>query len=320
MAEHYDVFNGDADGICALHQLRMAHSPDSSVLITGVKRDIRLLEKIKNLRDCRVTVLDISMAANHDALTLILQNRNQTVYFDHHFAGEIPDSPFLRAYIDPSPDICTSLLVNDYLGGRYLLWAICGAFGDNLHEQALKLAANNDLSQEKIDILQEIGELINYNGYGSTIEDLHFAPDELYRQVHLFQDPFAFYRENKALAILRAGYDSDLAKCLDLNPLFPREKNRIFQLPDESWARRISGIFANLKAREKREAAHALMTKNNDKTWRISVRAPLNNKKNADNLCKSFPTGGGRAAAAGINYLPEEKLEDFFKAFNKTYP
>lgn len=38
----YDVFNGDADGICALVQLRLA-SPADSVLITGVKRDIELM-------------------------------------------------------------------------------------------------------------------------------------------------------------------------------------------------------------------------------------------------------------------------------------
>ena len=39
----YDVFNGDADGICALLQLRLA-APADSTLITGVKRDIDLKE------------------------------------------------------------------------------------------------------------------------------------------------------------------------------------------------------------------------------------------------------------------------------------
>jgi hypothetical protein len=38
-----DVFNGDADGICALVQLRLAQ-PVQSKLVTGVKRDIQLLE------------------------------------------------------------------------------------------------------------------------------------------------------------------------------------------------------------------------------------------------------------------------------------
>ena len=30
----YDVFNGDADGLCALHQLRLAE-PRDAVLVTG---------------------------------------------------------------------------------------------------------------------------------------------------------------------------------------------------------------------------------------------------------------------------------------------
>ena len=42
---YIDVFNGDADGICALHQLRL-HNPQKSSLVTGVKRDNLLLKRI----------------------------------------------------------------------------------------------------------------------------------------------------------------------------------------------------------------------------------------------------------------------------------
>ena len=41
----YDVFNGDADGICALHQLRL-DEPRDAELVTGVKRDIGLVARI----------------------------------------------------------------------------------------------------------------------------------------------------------------------------------------------------------------------------------------------------------------------------------
>ena len=63
MSTFYDVFNGDADGICALHQLRLA-APCTSVLITGAKRDIALLERVQAQAGDVVTVLDISMARN----------------------------------------------------------------------------------------------------------------------------------------------------------------------------------------------------------------------------------------------------------------
>ncbi|MDP7463092.1 MAG: acetyltransferase, partial [SAR324 cluster bacterium] len=58
-----DCFNGDADGLCALHQLRLAE-PTESELVTGVKRDIQLLERIRERCDCKITVLDISLDSN----------------------------------------------------------------------------------------------------------------------------------------------------------------------------------------------------------------------------------------------------------------
>ncbi|EMI16065.1 phosphoesterase, DHHA1, partial [Rhodopirellula maiorica SM1] len=56
---HYDIFNGDADGICALHQLRLA-DPQPSRLVTGVKRDINLLKRVSADAGDQLTVLDIS--------------------------------------------------------------------------------------------------------------------------------------------------------------------------------------------------------------------------------------------------------------------
>jgi hypothetical protein len=52
----------------------------------------------------------------------------------------------------------------------------------------------------------------------------------------------------------------------------------------------------------------------------VSVRAPLVNKTGADELCKRFPSGGGRKAAAGINALPEADIPAFIAAFLETYP
>jgi hypothetical protein len=60
---HFDVFNGDADGICALIQLRLDR-PLASRLITGIKRDIQLLDKFTVTSGDRITVLDISLQTN----------------------------------------------------------------------------------------------------------------------------------------------------------------------------------------------------------------------------------------------------------------
>ena len=58
-----DIFNGDADGICALTQIRNANPADAR-LVTGVKRDISLVAKAGIESGDRVTVLDISLAKN----------------------------------------------------------------------------------------------------------------------------------------------------------------------------------------------------------------------------------------------------------------
>ncbi len=90
-------------------------------------------------------------------------------------------------------------------------------------------------------------------------------------------------------------------------------------LPAASWARRVVGVFSNRKAREEQEAAHAIIVGNDDGSMQVSVRAPLITRENADTLCRRFPTGGGRAAAAGINSLPPAMLEEFIDAFHKTF-
>jgi hypothetical protein len=41
--------------------------------------------------------------------------------------------------------------------------------------------------------------------------------------------------------------------------------------------------------------------------------------RGADALCAKFETGGGRAGAAGINFLPEIELKRFFTEFAKVF-
>lgn len=319
---YYDIFNGDGDGICALHQLRLADPHPNAVCITGVKRDIKLLSKpeLADTADSNITVLDISLDSNREALLALLARDNRVQYIDHHAADPIPDNSLLTPHIDLSADTCTSLIVNKLLAGRYTKWAICGAFGDNLHVQAQNLAGALGLNEQQTALLREIGELLNYNGYGATLADLHFHPGDLYRAVSEFADPFAFHRESKELDRLRDGFRNDMDLALGTKEYPSDGKNRLYFFPDAPWARRVSGVFANLKARKKMESAHALITENSDGSLRISVRAPLNDKRDAVKLCKQFPTGGGREAAAGINSLPADMLEQFIKKFNTTYP
>lgn len=309
-----DVFNGDADGICALHQLRLAEPADSE-LVTGPKRDISLLKRVTaGAGDC-VTVLDVALSKNREALDRVLAAGAHVRYFDHHQPGEIPAHPHLDAHIDTDANVCTSLLVNGFLQGSRLVWAVTAAFGDNLADAARQAAAPLGLTAGQLAQLQSLGECLNYNGYGETLDDLFFDPAELYRQLRPFADPFAFIAESSAYRTLKAGYRDDMARAIAVPAHEVRPSGRIFMLPAEKWARRISGVFGNQLAVEAPGQAHAVLTAKPGGGYVVSVRAPLATKAGADQLCSQFESGGGRKGAAGINHLPEPELGRFIAGF-----
>jgi hypothetical protein len=315
---HFDAFNGDADGICALQQLRLC-DPLDSVLVTGVKRDIQLLERVNAEKGDRVTALDISLDKNRAGLTALLENEVDVTYFDHHFAGDIPQSPYLQAHIDTTPDTCTSLLVDKYLDGQQRLWAVVGAFGDNFDDSARRVAGSLELSEDQLASLRQLGILINYNAYGMTLDELHFHPDKLFQELHPFKNPLDFISESPSFVKLRDGYEDDIAKANALKPEMQTEKQAVYILPAESWASRVSGVFGNLLASNAPQRAHAMLTQLESGGFRVSVRAPLSVKEGADELCRQFETGGGRKAAAGINLLPSEDYGRFVETFTRAF-
>jgi len=317
--KYIDVFNGDADGICALHQLRLADPRPDARLVTGVKRDICLLQQLDGIRNAQITVLDVSLDSNRDPLISLLKEGCDILYVDHHFSGEIPDFKNLTAHIDSNSETCTSLIANRLLDGKFSAWAVVGAFGDNLHNSAHQLAEEISLPDSTVARLKELGELLNYNGYGLSAADLFFPPQELYRAIIPFPDPLAFLDHAGILSELKKGFENDMKQASAYKPARETETGRIYELPPEPWSRRVSGVFSNLKAQEKPGLAHGLLTRNPDGTYRVNVRAPLNNKHGADTLCRAFDTGGGRAGAAGINFLPPEQLDNFFKTFEEVF-
>jgi hypothetical protein len=315
---NYDLFNGDADGICALIQLRLAQ-PREATLITGVKRDINLLRKVEASAGDQITVLDVSMDKNRVALDKVLAAGASVFYVDHHFPGDIPDHVGLTSIINEAPDVCTAALVNGHLNGAHADWAVTGAFGDNLKETARSLAKGLELSAADLGSLERLGICINYNGYGPAIEDLHFDPETLYHRLYSAVSPLEFVTASEDFVRLSEGYDADMAQAAALQPAHASESVAVFMLPDEAWARRVSGVYSNDLASGNPARAHAVLTRKSNGNYLVSVRAPLDNKRGAAQLCMQFPTGGGREAAAGINDLPQDSLDRFIRAFADAY-
>lgn len=317
MTVFYDVFNGDADGICALHQLRLV-TPRPSVLVTGVKRDIELVRRVGAVAGDEVTVLDVSLARNAGALDALLARGAACLYFDHHFAGEMPSHANLRTFIDTAPDVCTSLIVDRYLGGSQRIWAVVAAFGDNLAASALKAAATLDLNDFELGQLQALGEAINYNAYGDSVEDLYYEPADLYETLARYADPLRFIAGEPVFDVLRAGRADDLLCANDITPDAQSAHSALYVLPDAAWSRRVNGTFGNQLAAAHPGRAHAVLTRRGG-GYAVSVRAPVANPRGADDLCRQFAGGGGRQGAAGIDALPENEFGRFAAAFTQAF-
>lgn len=317
--QNFDVFNGDADGICALVQLRLA-TPRNASLVTGVKRDIQLLQQVEPEAGDGVTVLDISLQKNAADLERILAKGASVFYADHHQAGDIPSHPNLHAYIDLSPATCTSLIVDNYLQGQFHLWAITAAFGDNLKSVGLKLASKAAVSEQHTKQLQTLGTLLNYNGYGSDLADLFYAPADLYRACVQFASPLDFIaKRNDIYAALQDGYQSDMTAAKTTKAAYKSSAVGVFELPDEKWARRVNGVWGNDLANQYPDRAHLILTPADQGHYTVSIRAPLANRSGANQVANQFATGGGREGAAGINALPASQVSDLIRAMEQQY-
>lgn len=314
-----DIFNGDADGICALLQLRL-YQPQESKLITGVKRDIQLLRHVQASAGDRLTVLDISYQKNAADVERILSQGASIFYCDHHQSGDVLTHPKLITIINTHADVCTSLLINGYLQSQYALWAVVGAYGDNLFSSAQAVAKQSGIhSKDTLKQLEQLGTAINYNAYGVSESDLHFKPADLYRALLAYQSPLECIKDSGSVfEQLWSNYQQDLYWAEQIPVFKETAGTRVYLLPDAANARRVSGVFANFLARQCPDKAHAVL---NDLGgfYQVSVRAPINNKQGAAQLCSQFPTGGGREAAAGINRLEQTQMDSFLQAMIKTY-
>ena len=315
--QFYDIFNGDADGICALQQLRL-EEPRASVLVTGVKRDIALLERVEAEAGDELTVLDVSFKTNAPALARLLARGARCRYFDHHHAGEVPAHPGLSVFLDPAPDMCTSLIVDRYLSGRRRIWAVVGAFGDNLEKSARRAAELLQLPPTDVERLRELGESINYNAYGDSVEDLHYYPADLFELLSRYADPREFIEGEPIFEVLRTAYFDDLDRAESLEPARVTEHGAVYVLPDAAWSRRVNGVFGNRLAQSHTQRAHAVLVARRD-GYGVSVRAPVARPAGADELCLRFVSGGGRAGAAGINHLPESEFARFVADFDRQF-
>ena len=333
------VFNGDADGIIATHQLRLAHQTEladdagatlAPVLLTGVKRDINLLDRLLNeyaathWATAKIYVCDISLDSNAVALYALLDLGATVHYFDHHRATAYVPHTLLHAYIDTAASTCSSLIVDKFLQRQFHAWAIAAAFGDGLQPVASKAFSNVQLAD-----LARIGRNMNYNAYGDRVEDLHYSPETLLAAIQDFADPLRFLVSSNIISRLENGFNADLALLNRVIAVEISSHCRLWTLPDAPASRRANGSFANQVAAAAPYQAHVILTPiaaiTNDGEMRfsVSIRAPGilagAHARGADHVAIQFATGGGRSASAGINVLPQSSISALCNSMRFTF-
>jgi hypothetical protein len=310
----FDVCNGDADGLCAVLQWRLAH-PAPATLVTGLKRELELLRRVPAEAGDEVLVCDLSMQRNHSALLHLLQAGVSVRYVDHHKVDQVPQHAALQAFIDFDPRVCTSLLIDRMLQGRFRAWALVGAYGDNLTRVADALAADMGLDPDQRRQLRLLGEGINYNAYGDEAGDQHIAPQQLYARLARHAQPLELMRADDIGRELDALRRADLQQALAQQIHAAGPRARWVRLPDEPWSRRVIGGLANDLASSAPQQAHAVLKADRHGDYVVSIRAPQCMPSGADEFCRRFG-GGGRAGAAGIDHLPAAELERFVAEFS----
>ena len=281
------AFNGDADGICSMVQWGLVHGLEGNT-VTGVKRDIELLSKIVPESGDEIICMDISLARNHSRARELCERGFKSTWFDHHLAGEPIDG--LEAHIDTSSNVCTAKIVENFLRVKSD-WAQVALHGDGLSFHSTKPE------------FTELGELLNYNGYGADLDDLHFHPDVLMRLCLESKTPEKFL-QTPAFETLKKGFADDMRNVESIN-----EVDGIYLLPNEAWARRVVGVMAH-RINSTGPGPHVIAI-DKGHTLQVSLRG----NEGIGEICSMFG-GGGRATAGGIDALPKEEITALMNEVN----
>ena len=281
------AFNGDADGIGSMVQWGLMYGI-SGERVTGVKRDIELLERINPKSGDEIIVMDISLARNHQRANQLVQAGMKIIWFDHHLAGEKIEG--IETNIDTSPDVCTARIIESYLQ-KESDWAQVALHGDGLSSHSSKPE------------YKELGELLNYNGYGADLSDLHFHPDELLNLCLDSKTPSNFM-QTPAFQKLQQGFAHDMVQAESVI-----EVDGMYLLPDEAWARRVVGVLAH-RINSQSAGPHVIAIDKGD-----FLQVSLRGQNGIGDLCAKFG-GGGRATAGGIDALPKEEIPALMNEVN----
>ena len=86
--------------------------------------------------------------------------------------------------------------------------------------------------QSQVELLNELGVYINYNGYGGSLDDLYFTPEDLYKSLHPYTNPLDFIASEDTFDVLKSGYSDDMSKGTNADYHVKTNEHAVIILPD----------------------------------------------------------------------------------------
>jgi hypothetical protein len=172
----------------------------------------------------------------------------------------------------------------------------------------------------RLHVLRELGECLNYNGYGEQPRDLHFHPAELYRRLSAYARPLRFRRRKPGLrATSKRGMPPTWRRRAPGRCACGASVRRgVCPAGRRLGSPCLRGLCQRAGAKSSCARPCHPDALGQGALCRQRARADRQSP-GADTLCLRFETGGGRKAAAGINQLAEARLDAFIDAFFEIY-
>ncbi len=309
-----DVFHGDADGLCSIQQIRLAEPLNERQVVSGGLSQHSLLMSILTAENRDILMLDLPLERNLVSLKQLLKQGCRVRCFDHHISSEQPEHERLELHLDASPETCTSLLVNKHLNGAHQEWAAVGAFGDNMPSEAKKLLQGSGLSENDVEQLQSLAELLNYNAYGDLLNAGHLSVTEMHYNMMAYDNPLDFIKENERLARIGKVMKEDLEHARKLLIVEDQPDGLVYILRPREPVRRVRKVWLGQLGRQYPDKALLIALENHDGSFDASIRAPLNSPSDAWKVAERFG-GGGREGAASVKCLPSTEVVNFLDIF-----
>lgn len=301
----FDVCAGNADALCAVLQWRL-HEPKVTHMVSGPLCVTDSLGSFHALPDDDLLVCNVPLEVRQ-ASGLHAQARKARVqYLDcrGRTTGHVQSQ--LQGPSSSAAMVCTSLLVNHLLGGKYGGWALVGAYGSTVTMGADTQAMRLGCSDSEREYLRRLGESISYNAEVLHPRHIYLEPANLYARLARYEDPLDFLQAEALADDLDGVRQSDLQKALAWRPYWKDAHASVYVLPDVDWASRVARQLKLRLASLDPDRAIAVLSPAEAGGFRVAVQPGIKVRKSAT------------AKKWLIEHLPQNEVDNFVGAFSAS--